>query len=173
MEQNSKNFKIKFQDPSDKDIYFDTLNEAILTKIEGKLYKTENTRVFISDGLEPLINSQMRLECLKSLGRDYENVYFTYIPAKEYNFLMKKAKKGDIISDLDSLLLTPLIKLKEKNFKDTQNEFLSGCLSGKRSIIMFTNDNFALRLKGCGNNYIGFNLSNVDIDMYIFNVIFF
>ena len=29
---------------------------------------------------------------------------------------------------------------------------------------LFTNSNYAIRLKGCGNNFIGFNLSNVDIE---------
>ena len=29
---------------------------------------------------------------------------------------------------------------------------------------MFTQDNSAIRLKGCGNNYIGFNLANVDVE---------
>jgi hypothetical protein len=122
------------------------------------------TRIFISEGSEPLINSQMRLESLESLGKEYENVFFTFIPAKEYQFFSEKNDTEQINNEMTTLINFPLIKLKEKNFEDSQNEFLCGYLSGKRSIIMFTNDNSAVRLKGCGNNYIGFNLANVDIE---------
>ena len=70
METSSNHLSIKFPDFNEKEIYFDTLNEAILTTIEGKFFDVQRTKIFISEGLEPLINSQIRLESLESLGKE-------------------------------------------------------------------------------------------------------
>jgi len=112
--------------------------------------------------------AQTRNESIKLLGEEYTNVYIPYIPAKELSYLETHSNfsSSDEIKSYDfpltkvySLIEKPLLKISNEVHLD--NNFHECVLSGRRSSILFSEDKFALRLKGSGNNFNGFQLGEI------------
>jgi hypothetical protein len=123
--------------------------------------------IFYSDDNDSLVRAQNKMFPLKYLGDDYENVFITYIPAREldYYYCYKNQKNEKFNYNNNDLPYYPLIKITKEKLKEelSQTELIKCFLSGKRSAIIFdTKNQKPIRLKGCGNLFIGFNLANVD-----------
>jgi hypothetical protein len=135
------------------EIYFNTKNKCYMLPVEGGFYEYREDLIYISDDSESIIRAQQKLDPLKHLGEEYEKIYFTYIPAKEFEYYYK----GNSITDkAQKIAIKPFLKVSDAPVQDSEV-----CIvSGHRSAIMMEGSQM-IRLKGCGNDYIGFNLAEV------------
>jgi len=168
-------------DEYEKFIFFNSSDAGILKRVEGdynKVYEKTNFLISQNNDSDSILFAQTRNESLKILDEKYNNIYITYIPAKELSY-MKSVKNNDEDIKKDflniyginfdkifPLIEKPLLKISHiSNIDNTLNEnsqdFLECVLSGRRSSILFSEDNHAIRLKGSGNNFNGFQLGEV------------
>jgi hypothetical protein len=138
------------------EIYFDK-KIGHLVESPGDYFTFSENSIFLAGDNDSIIRSQNKLFPLKNLGEDYENVYITYLPAKELDFHPNCEKN----IDEKIILVKPLIKADSDNGEKFVKSFQC-FLSGKRSAIMIDDKKGALRLKGCGMLNLGFPLANVD-----------
>ncbi len=177
--ENSLKELFKF-DEFEKFVFFNINQKAILKKIAGdfnKLYQTKSFLISQNNDLDSIILAQTRNDSLKMLDENYNNIYITYLPAREYSYLKTQNNPNEINHDYQKILNfnfdkilkvieSPLLKICNKeDFEldkiNKNDDFLECILSGRRSSILFSEDSFALRLKGCGNNFNGFELGEV------------
>lgn len=114
-----------------------------------------------SNDYQSTINAQHKLDSLQGLGKDYSNIYITYIPAIELEYYNNSNK---FTSSLPKELLIPLLK------SNSELSHYKAFCSGKRSVILSFADKL-YRLKGIGNLDIGFNLNEVlEVDKNHFEI---
>ncbi len=87
----------------------------------------------------------------KLYGEDYKDVYLNSIPSLDYDF---ENKKQALSEEEQRILKTPMIKCEI----DQSTEQIEFYRSGKRSAIVVGDKGELIRLKGCGNDTLGFNL---------------
>jgi hypothetical protein len=131
------------------EIYFNTKKKCYLAHVEGTFHSYSDEAIYLPNDNESIITAQQKLLSLKHLGKEYEEVYITYIPAKEFQYY-------PAISSNIEKFPKPLIKVSEEFVNDS----VAALFSGRRSAIQI-DDGKAIRLKGCGNELIGFNLAEV------------
>ena len=90
------------------------------------------------------------------LGEEYKDIYVPVIPETLIHFKNENLKDDKENERIDSILSQPLIKAKEiKNYP-----YIKCIISGHRSaLIKDPKTGIYYRLKGCGNDEIGFNIS--------------
>jgi hypothetical protein len=136
------------------DIFFNTKNIGYLGYVDGSFHQYNNGGVYIPNDSESVIRPQQKLDPLKHLGPEYEEVYFTYIPAKEFEYFPSNNKVDDGVPE--DLVVQPLIKVSDTPF----DKSVKCILSGRRSAISM-NKGEAYRLKGCGVDFQGFILGEI------------
>jgi hypothetical protein len=136
------------------EIYFNIDKKCYLVQVEGSFHHFGNNLIYLPNDSEAFIHAQQKLDSLQHLGEEYANVYFTYIPAKEFEYYDKSTHSVEYVSQ--KLIPQPYIKLSKEYINNSEPCFVSG----RRSAIMKDNGRM-IRLKGCGNEYIGFNLAEV------------
>jgi len=172
-------------DELEKFIFFDLKDKGILVRVEGDykpIYNENCLLISQNDDLDSIIMAQTRNESLKILGKEYENVYISYVPAKELSYLElnktinSQIKENELLfiykipsKKIFSIIEKPLLKISKENdnflksneLNKEENNLFYCVLSGKRSSIIFSDNKFAIRLKGSGNNFNGFQLGEV------------
>jgi hypothetical protein len=146
----------------DKLLFFDGIETGYLTQTSGSFNKYTQNSVYLSNDNDSLIRCQNKLCSLKNLGEEYENIYITYIPALELDYKAEHCQQTEEVLRLNSEKLSDKILIKISKDKKLIDNDLKCFLSGRRSAIVFSDSDNAIRLKGCGNLFIGFNLANVD-----------
>ena len=149
------NFDVTFND-FEKSLFFDCVNTGKLIPITGNFIRYNNIKIFTNFDNDSILTSQQKKCCLKELGEGYEKIYITYKPSITMEYFVKDNEH----SAYDNLLNNPLIKISKEVCEKEKPTSFDCFLSGKRSAIIFSKDH-SIRLKGCGNVNIGFNIANV------------
>lgn len=154
-------------------LFFNCEEKGFLGKVDGcynSVFSNENILISQNLDTDSILLAQLKNFSLEILDKNYSNIYITYIPAKELSYL--NINNNDIILANDKFLKIfekPLLKilnesefnqLKSVNKEASENQFIKCEISGRRSAIIF-HENYAIRLKGCGNNFNGFELGQV------------
>ena len=145
----------------EEDIYFGD-NYCFLYPCTG-LFRSYNKKYIHQDEInkESIIESMKYSDDLSYIKPEYKDYYIPAIPETQIHFIDNNLKE-----DKDFFLNQPLIKSKEiKNYTPCYKCILSGHRS---AIIKDPKSGNFYRLKGCGNEDIGFNLikSNKSFPQY-------
>ena len=143
-------------------IYIGDIYDKYVTLISldnGKFYNLSNiTDLKVKENNNNNIkNAQLKLEDLSNYGEYYKNVYITYIPSKEVEDITIIDKLHTTLNDN---LRKPLIKIKN-SLSGSYSNTIKAFKSGRRSAIIKYNNRY-IRLKGCGNIDIGFNIVRIE-----------
>jgi len=153
-ESNESKFDIKFND-FDKSLFFDCVHTGKLVPISGNFVRYNNIEIFSNYDNDSLLTSQQKKCSLKELGSEYEKIYITYKPSISLEYFTT----NNDTSIFDQYLTNPLIKISKEVYEKENPKAFDCFLSGRRSSILFTIEG-AIRLKGCGNLNLGFNIEN-------------
>ena len=143
----------------EKLIYFDSLETGYMSDADGEYHAYSPEKVYLNPDNDSVIRCQSKLNPLNGLGEKYDNIYITYIPAREFDYYYRdNLENSKLANPIHSRVL---IKTSKTSDESHLNQ-IKCYLSGRRSAIIFDEFNRATRLKGCGNLFQGFNLENVN-----------
>ncbi len=138
------------------ELFFDSNEIGYITETSGEFKPFSEDLIFSSSDNDSILRCQNKMSPLKNLGEGYEDIYITYVPAKELDYYYSRTNNDYKVSS--DIQIKPLIKVSK-----TQNSFsllpYKKCyLSGRRSAIYIDNNGTPIRMKGCGNLFNGFNI---------------